>query len=503
MTAPEDKLRAALRETADEIPAEAPPLHLPARRPGLRRGGLRVRRARRGWTAWAAPLASAVLVLAVIATSVALTRGVHRPRAANSSGVGLDGLPPYYVALTTQKPDSDIYDLGATAAEVRSTVTGAVLASLTPPRPYVSFTGVTGAADDRTFVLSAQGPNEPFRTYPAQRLFLLHIDPASATPGGRMSLQALPAGYIPAGTVLHDMALSPDGTTLAADIGTVLFNDHLYLFNLATGASRAWSARTCAECFPSSGGLGYGGVNVDALSWTADGQHVAFVWDNTVRLLDTRAAGSNLLADSKPVATWTNGPNANSMWRGAIITPDRRTVLGIEEIASSGRLTSLRERLVTFSAATGRQTAILNDLNVLALSGYEQVLYTDATGSVLIVTFTRPGRNAVILHAGRDTPLPWSPYIGIAAWLSGPVAYRGEGDGRPDPEADVAVPGRGLRVQAPPRQTRGAVRLDGPAQPGLRRPADRRGRGRRRRGAPPGRRARPGPDHRLLHPDRR
>jgi hypothetical protein len=81
-----------------------------------------------------------------------------------------------------------------------------------------------------------------------------------------MSLTALPAAYTPANDAIHDMALSPDGTALAADVGGVLFNDKLYVFNLATGTERAWSSRTCARCLPTSGGLGYGGLNVDASS---------------------------------------------------------------------------------------------------------------------------------------------------------------------------------------------------------------------------------------------
>jgi len=52
----------------------------------------------------------------------------------------------------------------------------------------------------------------------------------------------------------------------------------------------------------------------------------------------------------------------------------------------------------------------------LNLNGYEQVLYTNASGSVLVVTYLRPGLNATILHDGHATPIPWSPYIGVAAW---------------------------------------------------------------------------------------
>lgn len=415
-----DRLRAALRETADDIPPEAPPLRLvPLPR--------RKHHARRRWTAWAAPVVSAALVAAVIAASVTLVGGLRARPATSGALASPGGLPPYYVALTTQKPDSDIYSLGATAAELRSTTTGAVLAKVTPPRPYVSFTGVTGAADDRTFVLSAQGPNEipknlsarqylqkyPHGYYPAQRFFLLRIDPKAAR---RMVLTALPAAYTPANAPVHDMALSPDGTTLAADVGGEIGNAGLFTFDLATGAERAWSSRSCPQCFPSSGGLGYVGVNVDALSWTADSRHVAFVWGGTVRVLDTRAAGSDLLAGSKIAATWTVGPTVTAMWRGAIITPDGRTVLAIQEFGGPYPNPGISEHLVRFSTATGRQTAVINNLNVLKLNGYEQVLYTNPDGSLLVVTFLRPGRNATILHDGHQTRLPWSPYIGVAAW---------------------------------------------------------------------------------------
>jgi hypothetical protein len=36
------------------------------------------------------------------------------------------------------------------------TATGAALATISPPRPYGTFTGVSAAADNRTFVLAAQ-----------------------------------------------------------------------------------------------------------------------------------------------------------------------------------------------------------------------------------------------------------------------------------------------------------------------------------------------------------
>lgn len=418
MTPLEDKLRAALRDTAHEIPADPPPLILTAHQPAFRLAGRGARPGRRGWIAWAAPLATATLVLAVIATSVTLTRSAHRPRATNPAGPALDGIPPYYVALTTVKPNTNM-GYGAVAAEVRSTATGAVIVRIPVPKPYVAFTAVTAASDDRTFVLLAQeGLPGTLEEYAPARFFLLRIFPDTPVHHVNAYLDALPARFIPAGNEVNDMAMSPDGTALAADIGRQLDGDQLYMFNLATGAERTWSARTCASCLPSSGGLGFVSVNVDALSWTADRQHIAFVWGGAIRLLNTSDPGSNLLTNSRRVAVWTAEPSSGllPMLRGAIITPNGRTAFMVEELAHGGPHFTLREHLVKFSTATGQATAILNDLNVLALNGYEQVLYTNATGSVLVVTFTRPGRNAMILHDGRYTPIPWSPYIGVAAW---------------------------------------------------------------------------------------
>jgi WD40 repeat protein len=411
------KLRTALRETADEIPAEAPPLRL-SPQPRIGQTGRHTR-----WRAWAAPLAAAVLVIAAVAVSLTVAGSLKHQPAAAGQQAGLYGVPAYYLALTTAKPRSDVENQAGsssftdTAAELRSTQTGEVLAKITPPKPYVSFTGVTGAADDRTFVLSAQGP--PVRRIPdnpAQRFFLLRIDQVSQA-GAKIILTALPAGYVPAGHAIHDMALSPDGTQLAADIGDdPPFDQELYVFNLATGTERAWSLRPCAKCVPGSGGMVYGGVNTDALSWTADGQDLAFILDNTVRLLDTRAAGSDILTDSKTVVTWTGGRKPLNEWRGAIITPDGQTVLGIEELEGLKRNGPIREQLATWSAVTGQQTAVLNNINARKRSDFEQILYTSADGSVFVLTYLQPGTNATIVHDGRDTSIPWSRSIAVAAW---------------------------------------------------------------------------------------
>ena len=101
MTALQDKLRDALRETADEIPAQPPPLDL-SPQPRASRDGRNTR-----WRAWATPLAAAALVLAAVGASLAVAGNLtHQPVTAGPQA-GLNGVPAYYVALITAKPQSD------------------------------------------------------------------------------------------------------------------------------------------------------------------------------------------------------------------------------------------------------------------------------------------------------------------------------------------------------------------------------------------------------------
>jgi hypothetical protein len=431
----EDKLRAAFRETAGDVCGDPPSLDLSRNRANRDENRDRPSRdhSRRRWTAWAAPLAAAAVVVALIVASLALVRGTDARRA-TSSPSGVTAVPPYYVALASPGGHADVYDGDATVAQVRATATGAVLARVRPPRPYVSFSGVSAAADDRTFVLSAQGTTHPALTeqqlrkeypqgyVPAARFFLLRIEPGGRE---RASLRALPAGFLPAHATLFAMALSPDGAFLAAEIApgpAIGPLSHLYVFNLATGTSRTWSYQT--RYGPSApAGLGYGGVNAGALSWTADGKRVAFVGPGQspqdperVRLLDVTAAGSDLAASSRPIAPLPSGDHLGDLsWRWAVVTPDGRAAVIVEELASDHAPVKVRDRLLKVSAATGRVT-VLNDLNVLAGYQYEQVMYVSPDGGTLVVSGARRGNTAGILRGDRYTPLPWSTDIAIAAW---------------------------------------------------------------------------------------
>jgi hypothetical protein len=416
MTPLENKLRAALRETADEIPAEAPPLYLsPQPRAGQHRRHTRWHiRWNPRWHAWAAPLAAAALVTAAVAGSLTVAGSLKHQPGATGPAASPDGVPPYYVALTVPGTYTDIYAReDGTAAEVRATATGAVLARIAVPRPYVQFAAVTAAADDRTFVLVAEERGARPATYNTpSRFYLLRFDPAS----GRASLRALPAAFIPAGDDVCDTALSPDGTLLAADIGgDCVQRDRLHVFDLATGMVRVWNGGTNAAYF--------GGTSPDALSWTADGKHVAFAGSgafptgNEVRLLDVTVPGSDLLANSKPVCEWAALDSSSSWgWRGVKVTPDGRTVVINAELATEIPPVRVQDLLVKCSAATGRVTTVFTRPYTLGGYWYEQVMYTNATGSVLVVTGVRKGNTAGILRGQVYTPIPWSANTVTAVW---------------------------------------------------------------------------------------
>jgi hypothetical protein len=253
------------------------------------------------------------------------------------------------------------------------------------------------------------------------RFFVLHIDPAPKDPvasgsarHGRVSLLPLPASFVPVGEGIQAMALSPDGTSLAAEIGD--WPDvRLYVFNLATGTQRTWS-------FPSSSGCSLRSLPVlggDALSWTDDGQHIAFLCSGAsanstaVRLLDTSAPGTDALAESKLVAPSAAVARMTGGWLGAVITPDGRTVIGVAELATEdGPHTQVDEGLLKVSTATGQVTAILSHPNI----DYHQVMYTNATGNVLVVSRYAESANAGILRADTYTPLPWTATTVTAAW---------------------------------------------------------------------------------------
>lgn len=105
----------------------------------------------------AASAAAAVVAVAVVAALVATSPPGHG-RAPATPKDPLQSVPRYYMALVPVNlrsyEQSGLID--QTCAVIRDRMTGQTLANVRPPKPYVTFEGVYGAADDRTFVLAAQ-----------------------------------------------------------------------------------------------------------------------------------------------------------------------------------------------------------------------------------------------------------------------------------------------------------------------------------------------------------
>ena len=234
-----------IRSTAVAIAAtvrEVPPLRLPTVTDDPRtvarhaRGRRRAPGARR-LRGWLVPAAAAAVVLA-IALSLVLIRDIPNGRVAPPTRPVpvVDGVPTYYAGLAKT---SDV-QTSPEQIVVGDTVTGKRLATVAPPAG-TTFAGITGAADDRTFVVDTQpGSLDPeSEPWQPRTWYLLRIDPGSAHPA---RLTPLPIPGTAAGTNVLGIALSPDGTELAVGLQPDGLNDpsaptYLQVYSIASGAA--------------------------------------------------------------------------------------------------------------------------------------------------------------------------------------------------------------------------------------------------------------------------
>jgi len=421
----QDRLIAALRETGEAITeGSVPPLRLTSapRRLGRPAGAGRSR-----WLTRLAPLAAAASVAAVVVASLAISAPFRGPmqgrgpvsgpsRGAPPGGpAALRKVPPYYVDLAGW---TDI--LAGRRAEIRATTTGAVLATVRPPRPFGVFTWVSGAADDRTFVLAAQrywpiAPGskgaraEEHDNTTATRFFELSFTPSTRT----ARLTELPIPGRLRTSQLFGVALSPDGTKLALDLYR-----SIQVITLATGASRVWQ-------WPGRGWVGNFKPYGQVLSWTADGRMLAFQqwsgkFNNTphVRVLDTTAPGSSLLA-SKLVLAWPqSGVQTLDVPGNTLITPDGSKIVAPTMALARKSPYVTAVEITEFSARTGKITRSLDQFQV-GPEPVQNVLWSDRSGATLIVSDPRgKARTAVlgVLSGNRFTALPRAPHTNQIAW---------------------------------------------------------------------------------------
>jgi hypothetical protein len=405
MIATEERLRAAARAAAATVPpGSAPPLRLPDEPVG-QRGRAHGDQHRRGWLRAMTPLAAAAAVAGVVIASLLLTSPTPPGGAAGpASGTSaLRSVPPYYVAIAGQ-PDSPEH------AVIQASATGAVLATVKPPRPYGSFTLVSGAADDRTFILAAQRwwPTTSGTGAPAAQnrdnttavvFFRLRFDPRTGT----TQLTRLSRVAGPQAEQLAGIGVSPDGSRLALALHTA----EIKVVTLATGSSRRW---VWPGTTPSGGTwVGNAKPGGQPLSWTADGRILAFqFWTQSggitqVRLLDTASPGGSLRATRAAVSFVGHGRPKTGPIGNSIITPD-----GTKIVTVASRTRGGRSGVMEFSVRTGQPVVPSPTGNTTSLGPWD-VLWADSSGRTLIVA-AQAGPSGPpltgVLRDGRFTPLP-------------------------------------------------------------------------------------------------
>jgi hypothetical protein len=259
---------------------------------------------RRRWRGWLVPVAAALAVTTAVAVSLAISSGISRPHPRKhpaSTVAPFAQVPRYFVALTG---GNTLPDQGRRAV-VAATATGAVLGSVTPPRPYRVFTWVAGAGNDRTFVVAAQraqlvaGARGMLMGTGPAKLYRLTVH-RSGRPG---ALKPLPVP--PVTESINGFALSPDGSKVAVSAhgapGAVADSSQILVFELATGAERSW-------VLSSAGWIGQDKPSAQSLVWAGDDRTLLFKQYEgaggakaQIRLLNTAAPGGNLAAASTRV----------------------------------------------------------------------------------------------------------------------------------------------------------------------------------------------------------
>ena len=422
-----DQVRAATRAAAAVITEDTVPplrLHEAARGRGPER---------RPRPAWVAPLAAAAAVVIVVVGSVAAGSWLARSGHGRSSGPSAlkqgvpagsyTGVPAYYVAVENRS-----------LAAVRATATGATLARISTRTP---FAGVTGAADDRTFVLDAQrqvmGPTVRWPGQP--RFYLLRLNAS----GAKESLTRLAMPALPKGTAVTGLALSPDGSKLAVAVDSGTNGQpglqEIGVYTLATGAFRTWFTNGLADSEDPGGFTGSGVDGSESISWAADSRTLAFDWGNRslvgVRLLDTTASGDNLIADSRlAVILGPPGPHSVSPAKAkdhvsqcvtdSIISLDGSAIVcGYTTTMMLSRNTyDTTTGFIRYSTRTGKPARVFGVFQFRGQAPGDISLYwTDPAGKTLIGGILTPrGIRVGVINDKTFTPLPRTAGLRAAAW---------------------------------------------------------------------------------------
>jgi len=390
----EDDIRAAFRHAAEQAPdADAVLAGVRERLDKASAGASQSspRAARR----WMTPLAAAAAVIAVTAAAVAIADGqpAHRPE--SNSGSLLDRLPRYYMTMVRSLHPLSLG--GAQMVVVKDTRTGRTLLTARPPAPYHTFAGITGAADDRTFVLAAR-PTAASALPPSQqieKLFLARLDPANGT----LTMTALPIPQFTPRNQLDSMALSPDGTELALAFraGRGTHSLEIRIYTLAGDLLRTWRSRGFLEDY---------WLNPASMSWTQTGL-LAINWgyeaggragfEQGLWLLNTLVPSGDLAGKSgwlvREVAFDKWQPGIYPYGNGLVSSNGEIAVMPIGTVDGPGKAAKIG-KIGEFSASTGQAIRTLRPIlrrGSHARQGLrsDALIWSNATGSVVVLQANR------------------------------------------------------------------------------------------------------------------
>ena len=469
----EDQLRAAGRAVSEQV-SDLPGLDLRPQ-PASRRRKARASRRWLGARGWLVPMAAAAAVVAVAVTLVAVK---SPPRAADKTGAGPaasrstapsstaapadpEALPGYFVAISDLEIMGPLPAAGQSGVAqaprpdsvvVGETLTGKRLATVTPPAGS-TFVGVTGAADDRTFVLDSVqiAAGRGFLQATQQRTWYLLRIRSGASPVTTLTRLNFP---VPNAADISGVALSPDGTKLALFYQVARKGDGfpysgsftLGIYSVATGAVlRSWTGAN-----PSHGSLA-DGSNVlpdsnSLLTWASDGQRLAFAYRNSnegdagpvLREVNLAVPGENLFTDSTVIASIavsaTNG--RYKIWCDSLgLTGDGQSALCGAELPKSPPVGATLDALTRPAPWTGcaaptdpvypgfaeisltgdRLARVLYEFKPECMgAGSATILWSSPSGDTVLgaVSYvdgsSKTARNVVVLyHHGTVTTINW------------------------------------------------------------------------------------------------
>jgi hypothetical protein len=418
MSSLEDEIRDTLRSEAAGL-GEVRPLQLPAAATA-RESRAESRAARADWLrAWRGPAMAATVIVLVAAALITLKSPRNEPAAtsvASSSAIAgpasAEGATPrYHVALGWARAP------GRWAVMVGDERAGKTIATFPLAKGGTLFSGAAGgAADDRTFVVSAD-PSQSTAGPPAW--YLVRISPGAADP---VRMTRLPIQF-PAGEGVSEIALSGDGTELAvvATHGPSLGNGTpltLEVYSVATGQlQHSWPTGFSS----SAGNL----RPVADLSWVGDltvGFAVTYSPEvrEQVRTLDVSKAGTSLLADSRLV--WSQYvPAAPHGTRAALHACDTPFLTGDGQSVVCGNFTKspsgkrLSAVWLAYPLATPTSPRVIGSVqeppDVSNLNGGISVDWTNPSGTEVIGSWNTSA--GVVVHGGPATEVTnYSAVIG-------------------------------------------------------------------------------------------